>query len=361
MASSSFTFDADAATATRLLEAMNQANESSVRQAIAQSQSHDALWAFSDMLLQIKKTESKPESQAEDQEDTLESGAKPVAAKSADDDSDWDDNETISSCCLRNIAEANKLEHGIKTLIEEGHHAKDLRMTSAEADFVTQQLRALGESHDLSQSEYLRSRCDMLAYLEWRVHHMHTRIVEWGGGGNEAKKDVKTFDEQILFKVRTALLHRVASDYLWHGGDTTDTNAFKQVLKNTYTKFFTGDEKILKEKLAQISQALSKAQAPGSVNLFPEMKSNNKKEQDRRGGRKRDSRANRREKAAAAAASEDSWHHVFYTSHSWQGGCYRAARASGPAFSIVQSIVPCFADWATDRDHLVASEESFET
>ena len=110
----------------------------------------------------------------------------------------------------------------------------------------------------------------------------------------------------------------------------------KQVLKNTYTKFFTGDEKILKEKLAQISQALSKAQAPGSVNLFPEMKSNNQKEQDRRGGRKRDSRANRREKAAAAAASEDSWHHVFYTSPSWQGGCYRAARASGPAFSIVQ-------------------------
>ena len=207
--------------------------------------------------------------------DALETTAAAAAAAAASADGE---NEDVNVVWIHNMTVAVEIEHEVKILLQEGTDTDTLLLGVDSAQSIVDALAALGKQEDLLQGEFLQNQCRSLAILEQDLTRMHHSICNEHG-----KEAVKDFDEQILFKLRKAFLHRCASIYLLYDGDETNLGEFSLLIRPIYEAAYGKGSNELVQRMAQIRNALMKA------NIFPQMRSNNAKENQRR-GKKRASR-----------------------------------------------------------------------
>ena len=269
-------------TALRLLTALSLAEqEAKVAEAIEalRGSGPEAVTELADALLVVTGASLETEQAGDALEATA--AAEAAAAASADKENTDGEDEDVSVNWIDEFIKANNIEHEVLNLLNKGTDVTDkLLLDVGSAQRIVDELTALkqGKQEDLSQGEFLYNQCVSLAMLEQHLTSLHQRICREHG-----KEAVKGFDDQILFKIRTAFLHRCASIYLLYDGDETNLGKFSLVMKPIYEAAYGEESKELKERMAQIRNALMKAQ------IFPLMQSNNAKENERR-GKKRASR-----------------------------------------------------------------------
>lgn len=207
-------------------------------------------------------------------------------------DAEYKEIHDTSLCWIESVVHATAIECEVRALLKnilEEPESDDSLVAHTSAHVITTALDALGKQEDVSQGEFLRNQCETLAMLEQQLTHLHQEIVRKAG-----KEAVKEFDEQILFPLRKAFLHRCASIYLLYDGDSTNLGEFSsRIIKPIYEKAY--GEESLKERMAQIRNALMKA------DIFPAMQSNNAKENQRRGKKRASRQKNQQDEGATIA------------------------------------------------------------
>ena len=315
-------------TAVRLLTALSlEEQEARVAEAIDAMTNPEGVTDFTAALLVVTGASLETEQAGGALETTA--AAEAAAAASVD-----GENEDDSVSCLNQITKAVEIEHQVFNLLKEGTDTDKLLLGVDSAQSIVDALAALGKQEDLSQGEFLQDQCRSLAMLEQHLTCLHQRLCNEHG-----KEAVKEFDEQILFKLRKAFLHRCASVYLLYDGDETNLGEFSLLIKPIYEAAYGEGSKESKERVAQMRNALMKA------NIFPFMQSNNAKENQRRGKK----RASRKKGPGQSGATSTEEHYDRSTEEHY--GANSTSYDDGSSHDLLVATTP---------DHITTRCDSYE-